>query len=622
MSTQQPDAAPLFGELGEDAIRVVRRWLTESAETIPDAGARRLAGLLADPRGLDFTLGFVDRVVRPEDQRVAARNLERLSRNIPKFLPWYERAAISFGGGFAPQFPWLVVPVARRVLRRMVGHLVIDANEAQLGATLARLRGEDAGTRLNLNLLGEAVLGDQEADRRLAGNMELLKRDDVGYISIKLSAIASGLSMWGFDATVDRVVARLTPLYELAAATSTTPSGTKFINLDMEEFRDLDLTIAVFQRLLDQPQLKGLEAGIVLQAYLPDALAALQRITAWATKRRAAGGAPIKVRLVKGANLAMENVDAALHGWPLATYSAKVDTDTNYKRVLDWALTPDRTRAVHIGVAGHNLFDVAFAWLLAKRRGVEDAVGFEMLLGMATAQANAVRTDVGALVLYTPVVHAREFDSAISYLVRRLEENASSENFMSAIFSLGDDAELFEREANRFRASLARLDGEVPASHRTQDREHPLALDSTSTSNKTAEETADGESVAAEDAVAAPTVTADDGTAVADTAFADTDVADTAFAVPRGFANEPDTDPAIAANRAWGRRVIERSRHSTIGRATIAVARVVSTDRLDRLIDVTARAGRHGRRLPSRLAAACCTTSGTCWPRSGAVWLR
>ena len=79
--------------------------------------------------------------------------------------------------------------------------------------------------------------------------------------------------MWGFDETVERVVDRLTPLYEQAAA-SKTP---KFINLDMEEYRDLDLTIAVFTRLLEQPKMQHLEAGIVLQAYLPDAVAALRR---------------------------------------------------------------------------------------------------------------------------------------------------------------------------------------------------------------------------------------------------------------------------------------------------------------------------------------------------------
>ena len=137
------------------------------------------------------------------------------------------------------------------------------------------------------------------------------------------------------------------------------------------------------------------------------------------------------MRVVKGANLAMEHVDATMHGWPLATWSSKRETDTNYKRVLDWAFTPEHADAVRIGVAGHNLFDVAWAWLLAKQRKVEARVDFEMLLGMATGQADAVKRDVGGLLLYTPVVHPGEFDSAISYLIRRLEENASTENFMS-----------------------------------------------------------------------------------------------------------------------------------------------------------------------------------------------
>src|SRR5690606_29281573 len=107
------------------------------------------------------------------------------------------------------------------------------------------------------------------------------------------------------------------------------------------------------------------EAGIVLQAYLPDALPALQELTVWARARVDAGGARIKVRLVKGANLAMEKVDAALHGWTPAPYGAKLDTDANYLRCLRWALRPEHTRAVRIGVAGHNLFDVAYAWLRA-----------------------------------------------------------------------------------------------------------------------------------------------------------------------------------------------------------------------------------------------------------------
>ncbi len=127
MSSVTPGIEDPTIDLPGAAIATVRRWLEESAAIAPDKSAQRLAGVLGDPRGLDFTLGFVDRVVRPEDLRVAGRNLETLSRAIPRFLPWYLRVAILIGGGFAPLLPWPIVPIARRVLRGMVAHLVIDA---------------------------------------------------------------------------------------------------------------------------------------------------------------------------------------------------------------------------------------------------------------------------------------------------------------------------------------------------------------------------------------------------------------------------------------------------------------------------------------------------------------
>src|SRR6478736_3674929 len=211
--------------------------------------AQPLAGVLKDPKGLDFAVGFVDGVARPQDLFVAGYNLQRVAKKIPAFLPWYMRLAIWLGGVFGPVLPWVVIPIARRVLRAMVGHLVVDATPEKLGPAIAHLRApsdpQGHGARLNLNLLGEAVLGEQEAARRLEGTRALLARDDVDYVSIKVSSVCSQLSMWAFDEMVERVVERLTPLYELAAA-SATP---KFINLDMEEYRDLDLTMAVFTTL-------------------------------------------------------------------------------------------------------------------------------------------------------------------------------------------------------------------------------------------------------------------------------------------------------------------------------------------------------------------------------------
>ncbi|SDY48595.1 bifunctional proline dehydrogenase/L-glutamate gamma-semialdehyde dehydrogenase [Herbiconiux ginsengi] len=530
-------SAPDQAAVADEVVALVRRWLAEAATHDADASATRLAGVLADPKGLDFTVGFVDGVVRPEDLKVAAATLARIAPDVPAFLPLPLRAAVRLGGAMAPVLPGVVVPIARQVLRRMVGHLVIDATDRKLGPAIAKIR--KPGTRLNVNLLGEAVLGEQEAGRRLGGTVRLLGRDDVDYVSIKVSSTVAPHAPWAFDDSVTDVVAKLIPLFSAALKPTLSGKPAKFINLDMEEYKDLDLTLAVFMRILDRPEFHRLEAGIVLQAYLPDALGAMMRLQAWAAERRASGGAGVKVRLVKGANLPMEQVEASLHGWPLATWQTKQESDTNYKRVLDYALHPDRIGNVRLGVAGHNLFDLAYAWIVAGHRGVRDGLEFEMLLGMAQGQAEAVKREVGSLLLYTPVVSPKEFDVAIAYLIRRLEEGASQENFMSAVFELNDRPELFEREKNRFLASLQALDRAVPPARRVADRHAAVQRSE-----------------------------------------------------PGRFENTPDTDPSVESNRTWAAGILRRVPTSTLGMAAVRAAAVRDGSELEALMTGTIEAGR------------------------------
>jgi len=537
-----------LADLVDESIALVRRWLAEAAQIPAEPAAARLAALLRDPAGLSFTVGFVDGVIRPEDPRVAAHRLAELAREVPAFLPWHLRVGVRLAALAAVVVPHLVVPVVRRALRGLVRHLVIDASPRRLGRAIDRLR--TPGTRLNVNLLGEAVLGEREAGRRLERTSALLARDDVDYVSVKVSAVVGPHSPWAFDEAATAITQKLLPLFARAAAAS----PAKFVNLDMEEYRDLDLTIEVFTRLLDSPGLERLEAGIVLQAYLPDAVPAMQRLQSWAAARTARGGAPIKVRVVKGANLPMERVDAELHGWPLATWHSKVETDAHYKRVLDLALRPEHVANVRIGVAGHNLFDLAFAWLLAGERGVRDAVDVEMLLGMASAQAEVVRREVGGLLLYTPVVHPAEFDVAIAYLVRRLEEGASTENFMSAVFDLDSDPELFARERDRFLASVAAMPEPVPPRHRTQSRETG----------------------------GSPCETGGPDTGTTGLTDGTTGLGDGGGGVGGGgFANAADTDPSTAQNRAWAAALLARVPSSRLGTELVAAHRVREARELD-----------------------------------------
>ncbi|ANY07663.1 bifunctional proline dehydrogenase/L-glutamate gamma-semialdehyde dehydrogenase [Pseudonocardia sp. HH130630-07] len=541
MSTDRPTAVVIDEALADDAVALVRRWLENSRSEPVDASAQRLAGVLNDPNGLAFTVGFVDGVIRPEDPRAAARNLAALVPIIPKFLPLPLRAAVRAGALAGKVLPGVVVPVAQASLRQMVRHLLIDASDRRLGPAIKRIRNSQDGARLNINLLGEAILGEGEAARRVEGTRALLARDDVDYVSIKVSSTVAPHDPWSFDKAVADAVEALAPLYRLAR---TAPGGQKFLNLDMEEYKDLDLTLAVFTTLLDRPEFADLEAGIVLQAYLPDALSVMIRLQEWAAARVARGGARIKVRVVKGANLPMEQVDAEVHDWPLATCDSKLASDASYKAVLDYALRPEHTAAVRIGIAGHNLFDIALAWLLAGRRRCRDGVEIEMLLGMATAQAAAVRADVGSLLLYTPVVHPAEFDVAIAYLIRRLEEGASPENYMSAAFDLDANPDLFEREKRRFLDSVAIMPTEPPAPNRSQDRSRPEAP-----------------------------------------------------APLHGFTNTPDTDTSVAANRTWGDRIRTKMRDSVLGEQTVTDGTVTSRTELEEIVTGARAAGESWRAL-------------------------
>ncbi|WP_415273679.1 bifunctional proline dehydrogenase/L-glutamate gamma-semialdehyde dehydrogenase [Aquiluna sp. Uisw_065] len=525
LSTTQIPIVPAKDELSAAVVEQVQHWVLNASQQKNSQAADRLSGLLQDSNGLDFAVGFVDGVIRPESLRVAARNLYRLRKITPKFLPWILRAMVSLGANLARPFPWIVIPIARKVLRSFVEHLVIDATPTKLSRSISRLSRQ--GSTLNVNLLGEAVLGSKEADRRLQKVKDVLSRPDVDYVSVKVSAIVSPHSPWSFDETVSDVIERLAPLYRIASESK----KQKFINLDMEEYHDLDMTVAVFKGILSKPEFTKLQAGIVLQAYLPDAVRAMIDIQQFAARRVLAGGAPVKVRVVKGANLPMERVDAESHGWPLATVESKAAADANYKRVLNYALTEDRVANVRIGVAGHNLFDLAFAWLLASQRNAQTGMDFEMLLGMAEAQANVIRKTVGTLVLYTPVVHPQEFDVAIAYLIRRLEEGASKENFLSNAFRLADP-DVFQVEEERFKVSLTMLDLEIPIPNRLQDRHN-----------------------------------------------------DVAFPPAKGFANAADTDPSLAANRAWGYEIIGRAGTSDIGIDLVANQTISSEAQLQGIMD-------------------------------------
>ena len=445
-------AVQLAAELQREAVS-----LQSTAERRQQAELDRM---LKNPSDKATLVELTDQAFR---SHAAARTAEQFThildvQGIPRFFSPLDQALLLGFQTFGDWLPSVTVPLVKSHLRHETANVVLPAEPELLHEHLAARRAQ--GLRMNLNFLGEALLGEDEARQRLEKYLAALQSPDVEVLSVKISTIDSQILPIAREHTLGRLCDRLELLYRAALR------GSKFLYLDMEEYRDLSLTAEAFMRTLSRPGLERVRAGIALQAYVPDSFRWQRRITDWARGRVAAGGSPVTIRIVKGANMEMERIDAALHGWPQAPFRTKLETDANYKRMLAYGL--EHLPAVHVGIASHNLFDVAYGLVLAADRGAGDRVQFEMLEGMANHQRRALLGHTKRLLLYAPACRKEEFLNAIGYLIRRLDENTGPENFLGHAFRLtvgSDDWKLLERG---FRDSFTTPVSDAP--QRTQDR--------------------------------------------------------------------------------------------------------------------------------------------------------
>ena len=368
-----PSAGPASSNERVEAL--VRRWLPRRRL----AGRRRppsWPGLLRDPQGLAFAVGFVDGVIRPEDVRAAAARWPNWRRTCRASSPPPCAPRSASAASWRPCCPasscrspaaccaaWSATssstprrPPRRAIARHPAPRRAAQRQPARRGGA-RRERGRPPAAR----------------DARLLG------RPDVDYVSVKVSATVAPHSAVGLRRGGRRHRRAAHPAVTLAARRPRRQvHQPRHGGVQGPRPHDRGLHRAARPARVPRPRGRHRAAGLPAgRARRDDAPAGV------GGRRRARGGAAIKVRLVKGANLPMEQVEASLHGWPLATWDEQAGDRHQLQARARLRAAPERIDNVRLGVAGHNLFDIAYAWLLAGRRGVRDGVEFEMLLGMA-----------------------------------------------------------------------------------------------------------------------------------------------------------------------------------------------------------------------------------------------
>jgi len=399
---------------------------------------RILSAAMADESLKVQMFRFVDVLPRLKTHRDVTRHLQEYFLEVKEHLP-FAIEMVRFGiEHLSPDsvLSRALAYNARSNATRMARRFIAGTSVSEVLSAITALRTQ--GFAFTLDLLGEAVISEAEAEAYQASYLELIDGlapivnawpenaqtdfDHEGAIprvnvSVKLSALVSHFRPMDVVGTSNAVKERLRPLLRKAREQQA------YLHVDMEQYSYKNLTLEIFKQTLMEEEFRDWsDVGIVVQAYLPDAERDLAGLLEWSRNR----GTPVWIRLVKGAYWDYETVVAHSRNWPTPVFQEKWESDDSYERLTKTLL--ENYTLLRPAFGSHNLRSLSYAVACARQLQVpEGAFELQMLYGMAEEQARVFSESGHRVRIYTPF---GELMPGMAYLVRRLLENTSNDSFL------------------------------------------------------------------------------------------------------------------------------------------------------------------------------------------------
>ena len=301
---------------------------------------------------------------------------------------------------------------------------------------------EDKNQFYTLDILGEHVVSDIEAQIYRDQILRLIDAMHGANISIKLSSICAHIKPYA-PQSLKKLKDTLRPILRRARGMGA------FINVDIESYDWRDLSYTVIRELLIEDEFKDWDQfGTVLQAYLKDSEDQFNKWLAWAKARKA----PITIRLVKGAYWDHEQALAEQRRWELPVYAIKAETDLNFEKLSRKLL--DSKPYLRAAIASHNIRSIAATLYYANSIGLKPSdFELQVLYGMVDNLKDYLSREGYQVRVYLPF---GELIPGMSYLVRRLLENTANESFLKLGLegnaldaSMSDPAEALRQQPSR-----------------------------------------------------------------------------------------------------------------------------------------------------------------------------
>ncbi len=351
-------------------------------------------------------------------------------------------------------------------MRMMGEQFVTGESIAQALGNANRL--EEQGFRYSYDMLGEAALSAQDAQRYLVSYEQAIHAigrasNNRGIyegpgISIKLSALHPRYSRAQYGRVMNELYPRLLSLTLLAKKYDIG------LNIDAEESDRLELSLDLLERLCFEPQLAGWNGiGFVIQAYQKRCPYVIDYVIDLAQRSRHR----LMIRLVKGAYWDSEIKRAQVEGledYPV--YTRKVYTDVSYVACARKLLSAPE--AVYPQFATHNAHTLSAIYYIAGDNYYPGQYEFQCLHGMGEPLYQQVVGKVTAGKLNRPCrIYAPvgTHQTLLAYLVRRLLENGANTSFVNLIADKTVSIKELVADPVRKIESLALKEGAVGLPH-------------------------------------------------------------------------------------------------------------------------------------------------------------
>lgn len=335
----------------------------------------------------------------------------------------------------------LGAPVVRTALRaamKALGELFVFSESIENALSTAKQENRSL-QHYSFDMLGEAACTATQADHFFAEYMHAIKQLARGEtqlaspaISVKLSALHPLYRPQKRASVVHDMYPKLLTLCLAAMQAEVS------LCLDAEEADRLELSLDLFEKLLEEPSLDGWDGlGIAVQAYQKRAYPLL----VWLTQKTREAGRKLQVRLVKGAYWDAEIKACQVLGLSeFPVFTRKVNTDISYLACARFLLAQRDILLPQF--ATHNAHTLASIIDLSSAQ----PGGFELqrLHGMGDILHHRISRDFGVPSrVYAPI---GEHTHLLPYLVRRLLENGANSSFVSQVMHLDQTIDHLTRD--------------------------------------------------------------------------------------------------------------------------------------------------------------------------------